>query len=411
MRKKILLTIALCSLYGIGVAQQSDDTTDRIRVGAKGGIGISNMKYSNLDQYNKNGIIGGIGGIFAEFDLGFYRRFSIRPELMFAKRGSKVDGIYNGTAFNYQLNAQYTDIRIPVIYNFNDPDKINPYIYVAPIFSFTRRGEINYTETSGSDIYAYPAMALSDANFSKFNFSGAAGVGVRFPIPVTDSKKLYLALEANYQYGFTDTYGKKEKNGEAIAVNRRAYDITGSRKNQGFEITASVSIPLSIFKKPKKESQPQSEYVYIPTPVVTPEPAPVVQEKPCYTLDEILQLIAENKSIKGKTICAIDIINFEFDKSTLTKQSHEYLDKIAILMKQNGYRVEIKGHTDGIGTAEYNMKLSERRAKAVYEYLIQQGVSPQKLSYSYYGMTKPIATNKTSEGRRINRRVEFDIID
>ena len=67
MRKKILLTIALCSLYGIGVAQQSDDTTDRIRVGAKGGIGISNMKYSNLDQYNKNGIIGGIGGIFAEF--------------------------------------------------------------------------------------------------------------------------------------------------------------------------------------------------------------------------------------------------------------------------------------------------------------------------------------------------------
>ena len=57
------------------------------------------------------------------------------------------------------------------------------------------------------------------------------------------------------------------------------------------------------------------------------------------------------------------------------------------------------------------MKLSERRAKAVYEYLIQQGVSPQKLSYSYYGMTKPIATNKTSEGRRINRRVEFDIID
>ena len=99
-----------------------------------------------------------------------------------------MDGIYNGTAFNYQLNAQYTDIRIPVIYNFNDPDKINPYIYVAPIFSFTRGGEINYTETSGSDIYAYPAMALSDANFSKFNFSGAAGVGVRFPIPVTDSK-------------------------------------------------------------------------------------------------------------------------------------------------------------------------------------------------------------------------------
>lgn len=410
MRKKILLIIALCGFYGVGAAQQSDDTTDRIRFGVKGGASFSNMKYSNLDQYDKSGVIGGVGGVFAEFDLGYYRRFSIRPELMFTRRGSEVNGVYNGTPFNYQLTAKYTDVRIPVIFNFNDPDKINPYIYVAPVFGFARGGDINYSEGSGTDVNAYPLMDLSDANFSKFNFSAAAGVGVRFPVRLTDSKRLYLALEANYQYGFTDTYGDKEKNGEAIAVNRRAYDITGTRKNRGFEVTASVSIPLSIFKKSKKAPQ-QQEYVYTQAPVVAPEPAPVVQEKPCYTLDEILQLIAENKSIKGKTICAIDIINFEFDKSTLTQKSRDYLDKIAILFKQNGCRVEIKGHTDSTGSADYNMKLSKRRAKAVYEYLIQKGVSPQKLSYSYYGMTKPIATNQTSEGRRMNRRVEFDIID
>jgi len=62
MRKKILLIIALCGFYGVGAAQQSDDTTDRIRFGVKGGASFSNMKYSNLDQYDKSGVIGGVGG-------------------------------------------------------------------------------------------------------------------------------------------------------------------------------------------------------------------------------------------------------------------------------------------------------------------------------------------------------------
>lgn len=135
------------------------------------------------------------------------------------------------------------------------------------------------------------------------------------PLKITSEKRIHLALEANYQYGITDTYGSKEKEGEAIAVNRAIYDIAGTRKYQGIEVTAALSVPLSIFKKaPAKEKA----VPVVETPVVVRETAPVViaaeEEKPCYTLEEILDLVVAQKPIAGKTICAIDVINFESGK-------------------------------------------------------------------------------------------------
>lgn len=411
MGKKYQLFLAACSFSTL-VAAQSDNKGDRIRFGVKGGVHISNMHYSNLDQYDTGGKTGGIGGIFAEFDLGEKRHFSIRPEVVFLSRGSEVNGIYktDDEIFNYQLKAKYTDIRLPIIYNFNNPDKISPYIYVAPILGITRGGSIDYTTFEYDEPISWPSVDVSSANFSKLNFSAAAGIGVRFPIRLSETKRLHLGLEANYQYGFTDTYGSKEKDGEAIALNRYVYDISGSRKNRGFEIAASISVPMSIFKKsPKKKVEP----VYVPAPVVVEEkPAPViVEEKPCYTLDEIIQLISENKPISGKTICAIDQINFEFGKSSISPDSYDYLNKVAELMKQSDIEVEIKGHTDNVGAEAFNMNLSKQRAKAVYDYLVGKGVDASKLSYSYYGMSRPITTNDTEEGRRINRRVEFEILN
>ena len=73
-------------------------------------------------------------------------------------------------------------------------------------------------------------------------------------------------------------------------------------------------------------------------------------------------------------------------------------------------RIEVKGHTDNVGTEEFNMKLSHKRAQAVVDYLIGRGVDKDKLSYSYYGMSKPLTTNDTEEGRTMNRRVEFEIL-
>jgi outer membrane protein OmpA-like peptidoglycan-associated protein len=77
-------------------------------------------------------------------------------------------------------------------------------------------------------------------------------------------------------------------------------------------------------------------------------------------------------------------------------------------MKNNpDLKVEIDGHTDSTGTAAYNMMLSEKRAKAVKEFMVTRGIDPKRLTTKGFGITKPAASNDTKEGRAKNRRVEF----
>lgn len=111
-------------------------------------------------------------------------------------------------------------------------------------------------------------------------------------------------------------------------------------------------------------------------------------------------------------------VNFDFDKSDITKADVAELKKaIDFLWKYPGAKVKVEGHTDSKGTEEYNQKLSERRAEAVSQYLIKEGaVGKTMISSTGYGELRPIAPNKTKngkdnpEGRAENRRVEILII-
>jgi outer membrane protein OmpA-like peptidoglycan-associated protein/outer membrane protein assembly factor BamB len=112
---------------------------------------------------------------------------------------------------------------------------------------------------------------------------------------------------------------------------------------------------------------------------------------------------------KGKAFI-VDNILFEFNKWYLKKESIDILDKLIQIMKEKpDMRVEIRGHTDSIGESGYNQKLSEKRADAVVEYMIKNGISPERLNSAGFGETKPVAANATEEGRSKNRRTEFYI--
>ncbi len=103
----------------------------------------------------------------------------------------------------------------------------------------------------------------------------------------------------------------------------------------------------------------------------------------------------------------VDVL-FDFDKYNIKPQYYQFLDKAARVFEANpSIRVEIQGNTDNIGTAKYNMKLSLERAKSVMQYLINKGVSANRLSARGFGFSRPIATNDTAEGRALNRRVEL----
>jgi OOP family OmpA-OmpF porin len=111
-------------------------------------------------------------------------------------------------------------------------------------------------------------------------------------------------------------------------------------------------------------------------------------------------------------------VNFDFDKSNLTKADEADLKKaIDFVSKYRGAKVELEGYTDDKGTEQYNQKLSERRAEAVRQYLIKEGaVDKARISARGYGKSRPVAPNKTKdgkdnpEGRAENRRVEILII-
>jgi outer membrane protein OmpA-like peptidoglycan-associated protein len=112
----------------------------------------------------------------------------------------------------------------------------------------------------------------------------------------------------------------------------------------------------------------------------------------------------------GTTVVLKNIF-FDFDKTELLPESRVELARLIDLLNKNPrMKIEIGGHTDNRGTREYNQKLSENRAKAVYTYLIEHGIDKARLSYKGYGMEKPIDTNDTDEGRANNRRTEFTVI-
>ena len=104
-------------------------------------------------------------------------------------------------------------------------------------------------------------------------------------------------------------------------------------------------------------------------------------------------------------------IFFDFNKATLRPESVAELDRLNKLMNDTPtLKIEISGHTDNIGSASVNQKLSENRAKAVVDYLVDKGVAKDRLDYKGYGFTQPVATNDTEEGRQQNRRTEFKIM-
>ena len=105
-------------------------------------------------------------------------------------------------------------------------------------------------------------------------------------------------------------------------------------------------------------------------------------------------------------------VSFDTGQATMTGDSYEVLNQVAQLMNRYpDYNLVIEGHTDNVGSAINNQLLSERRAQACYEYLRDKAfVSPSRMTHTGYGESRPVTSNDTTEGRRLNRRVAFNLI-
>lgn len=112
-----------------------------------------------------------------------------------------------------------------------------------------------------------------------------------------------------------------------------------------------------------------------------------------------------------QAVVVLQGVHFETASARLTHHSLAVLAQAAAALKgQPTMRVEVSGHTDSVGSDEYNQDLSQRRAQSVVDFLVDNGVARDRISAVGYGETRPVASNDTPEGRASNRRVEFRVL-
>ena len=194
------------------------------------------------------------------------------------------------------------------------------------------------------------------------NFAAKVGVGLQ----TTLEKRVGVRAELAYRADFDDT------------------SVAAPNESWFGDVLASVGVVIPLGPAPVAAVAPPPPPP-APTPAPPPAPAPI-------TID-------------------LNGVNFDFDKSTLRPDAVAILaEATEILKRYPDLRVEVAGHTDSVGTAAYNQGLSERRAKAVYDYLTSNGIDSSRLAGPVgYGLTRPIDTNETKEGRARNRRTELNV--
>lgn len=127
-------------------------------------------------------------------------------------------------------------------------------------------------------------------------------------------------------------------------------------------------------------------------------PAPIIREK-------IIITEADRKVVDE----AIKDLEFDLGKSTIRSNSYTSLNRVSALLIEKNFSLKLAGHTDNTGSMALNLRLSKDRAEAVKAYLVSQGANASRIEATGYGPNQPIASNKTSDGRQLNRRVEFSL--
>lgn len=346
--------------------------------------------------------------------------FRILPEPI--KRIDQIHLMYGGTV-EYTINPK---VGIGLEYNYN------PY------------GRPYYTDVTTGNLYGgtHNAILYGSLNFSnwlapyrtgknlKWNVYGNVGVGYSFynitmdiePVtyhqgPMANaginvehniSKSWAFGIEGQYRY-YHRKFVNSRRKGDALTTTiglRYKFNANGSKSH-----ARNISM---------------TDYYPKPPAVIIEK---IVKENSIETLERLKALEAENAGLKdeinrlngvilaltyqvdGSSTVAFTNIEFEFGSDKLTPSSYPVLNQIAVaLIKKPGtITVNISGHTDYIGTDEFNQALSIKRSNAVKNYLLSKNVPDSGISISGYGEKKPIASNKTKEGRQKNRRVEFEI--
>jgi outer membrane protein OmpA-like peptidoglycan-associated protein len=341
------------------------------------------------------------------------------------------------------MKAHYIDFRLPLTYNFRfDGSHVSPYLMVVPEFGMAYGGKIGY---HADDFPKGVTAKVTKADINQFDAGVMFGAGVDFLVE-TKSIPLLLSVEAGYNMGLLNTFAQREiKDNPDIAEADRsiiANHFFGAelwqreRKNRGIEVALRIALPLDgSWKQERKplakavdttRKAPDTVYIVVkdttpkvPDTVYIGQPAvntdddegPSYVRKDCYSFSEMYAFITLGIDISDKRICLFNI-NFDFNSYKLRPESKQPLYDVAMMMKAYPeMRIKVYGHTDSLGTENYNNVLSLQRANAVIKYLKSQGIDSSRMEPEGLGKKYPIDSNQTPQGRFKNRRVEIEVMN
>jgi len=161
-----------------------------------------------------------------------------------------------------------------------------------------------------------------------------------------------------------------------------------------------------------KKSCQKAPVAPAPVVVVAPKPLPPAPKpQPKVEANDFKEVAVVNQQAENKVVLNFkDPINFAYNSDVISEDSLESIQKVAnVLKKYPNATVHCVGYTDSLGNADYNVDLSQRRAKAVEMQLVKDGVKAGNVTSEGRGAANPIATNKTAAGRAQNRRVELEV--
>jgi OOP family OmpA-OmpF porin len=284
--------------------------------------------------------------------------------------------------------------------------------------------DIEYDEYAGD--YSLYNNVAPGATYDKWSLSNWGLMG-RYHFG-TSAVRPYVALGAGWQKhgNVSDTdsnetlsYGlgltgqfSKHLSGRAQALWRHDFDDQSGAPDSYRDFIYSIGISFDFGGKEPPPPPPAA-------PAAPPPPPP----NPDLDGDGVLNAhdkcpntrpgaVVDLDGCEVEAVIELEGVNFDFDKATLKPETMVILNEAAALLdKHERVVVEVAGHTDSIGTETYNQGLSERRAKAVQDYLVSKGVKASRLSAKGYGESLPIASNDTEAGRAENRRVELIVLD
>ena len=434
--KKLILILALVLTSGTMIFAQSQQDVKTLRkntshwsLGVKGGLDYFRVTpratgETTLKRYISQG--GWSFGLFVDYAVNPYYSIGLDGGFLTYNRGVN-GGTYKGNTIDVLLMNSINMSNLLVPYRTGGWRYVDFYLTIG----------------FGGALYTFQTPTAADFVKRGKSALGVAGIDVEFKV----AKSISLLLEGQYRYYTRTNLGgvSSPTSNDALAANiGLRWKIGAGKKNHVRNMIPKEYRPVlteestvskindtllqrvntleNNYSKVSEENKGiKRDYNDLRNRLNDLESKRRDYNEPKTRLNESgnvkatpVELERELEKLKTQEspiTLSFENIEFEFKSSNLTSEAKEILDQIIVVLKanRNWNKINIYGHTDNLGTPVINMETSEKRANAVKDYLVANGIDASKLVADGYGSAKPIATNDTPEGRAKNRRVEFRI--